>query len=287
MDNSSYFIKNRSLFGSFPTQESVEELENHGVRYFVDLTDIDKEKKISAYKTKYTYINYKINDHSIPTDLLSFSCLIIKISKIIKNLTPEQRVYIHCKGGHGRSGVVVACILCHIFNLSPQDSLIYTTKCHSRRKNMKERWRQLGSPQNYYQKRFVYKFFENINICDTDENIEKLCFFSNHPIKTETETYNNVYKAYSKYIEKYSFGDENIDDKIKIKIMSTILKMKLNKYPEIHNIVMNTGLKRLIYISKEDIFWGNGSTNTGKNYLGKIWMKIRNEYYEQHSRSNN
>ena len=45
MDNSSYFIKNRSLFGSFPTQESVQELEEHGVRYFVDLTDITREKK--------------------------------------------------------------------------------------------------------------------------------------------------------------------------------------------------------------------------------------------------
>ena len=99
MDNSSYFIKNRSLFGSFPSQESVEELENHGVRYFVDLTDISKEKKISAYKTKYTYINYKIADHSIPTDLISFSCFIIKISSIIKNLNLDERVYVHCKGG--------------------------------------------------------------------------------------------------------------------------------------------------------------------------------------------
>ena len=69
--------------------------------------------------------------------------------------------------------------------------------------------------------------------------------------------------------------------------MSTILRMKLNKYPEIHSMIMNTGLKRLIYISKEDIFWGNGVTNTGKNYLGKILMKIRNDYYEQQSKSNN
>ena len=99
MDNSSYFIKNRALFGSFPTQESILELEDHGVRYFVDLTDLTKEKKIFAYKTKYTYINYPIDDHSIPDNIRTFSSFIIKISNIIKNLKQDQRILIHCKGG--------------------------------------------------------------------------------------------------------------------------------------------------------------------------------------------
>ena len=99
MDNSSYFIKDRALFGSFPSQESVLELEENGVRYFVDLTDISKEKKIFAYSTKYTYINYSIDDHSIPNDIITFSAFIIKISNIIKNLKKDERVYIHCKGG--------------------------------------------------------------------------------------------------------------------------------------------------------------------------------------------
>ena len=48
MDYCSYFIKDKAIFGSFPTQESVYELENEGVKYFVDLTDNDKEKKITS-----------------------------------------------------------------------------------------------------------------------------------------------------------------------------------------------------------------------------------------------
>jgi hypothetical protein len=35
MERSSYFIKDKALFGSYPTQESVEELEKEGVRYFI------------------------------------------------------------------------------------------------------------------------------------------------------------------------------------------------------------------------------------------------------------
>ena len=50
-------------------------------------------------KTKYCYINYPIDDHSTPIDLVSFSSFIIKISNIIKNLNDGERLYLHCKGG--------------------------------------------------------------------------------------------------------------------------------------------------------------------------------------------
>ena len=38
MENYSYFIENKALFGSYPSQETIEILEKEGVRYFVDLT---------------------------------------------------------------------------------------------------------------------------------------------------------------------------------------------------------------------------------------------------------
>jgi hypothetical protein len=145
------------MFGSFPTQESVNELEHEGVRYFIDLTDNEKEKKITSYTTKYTYINYPIKDNYVPIDLATFTVFIIKIAKIIKNLT-QEKVYIHCKGGHGRSGVVVSCLLCYIFKLTPYESLEYTTKCHNNRHIMRDKWRKIGSPQTYLQNH-PYKFF--------------------------------------------------------------------------------------------------------------------------------
>ena len=45
MNYCSYFIKDKCMFGSFPTQESVNELEHEGVRYFIDLTYNEKENK--------------------------------------------------------------------------------------------------------------------------------------------------------------------------------------------------------------------------------------------------
>jgi hypothetical protein len=39
MDSSSFFIENKALFGSFPTQDKVRLLESEGVRWFINLTD--------------------------------------------------------------------------------------------------------------------------------------------------------------------------------------------------------------------------------------------------------
>lgn len=58
MNRCSYFIQNKALFGSYPTQESVLELEEHGVRYFVDLTH-NGEKNTTPYETKYKYIRFR------------------------------------------------------------------------------------------------------------------------------------------------------------------------------------------------------------------------------------
>ena len=44
MEYASFFITDKALFGSFPTQAQVEELESTGVRYFVDLTNPNESK---------------------------------------------------------------------------------------------------------------------------------------------------------------------------------------------------------------------------------------------------
>ena len=115
----SMFIENRAYFGGYPTQEFLEELESeHNVRYFIDLT-CDNEKGITPYTTKYNYIRYPILDNRIPDNIISFVLFIIKLKKIIDSLNnTTDKIYIHCRGGHGRSGIVVASLLCYIYKIN-------------------------------------------------------------------------------------------------------------------------------------------------------------------------
>ena len=88
MNNCSFFIKDKALFGSSPSQKSVEELEENGVKYFIDLTTPEEKEqnKVKFYITKYNYINYPIIDRHIPTDWRNYASFIIKICKIIKKI---------------------------------------------------------------------------------------------------------------------------------------------------------------------------------------------------------
>lgn len=275
MNNASFFIKNRALFGSFPTQDAVEELEQNGVKYFINLTDITKEKNIIPYTTKYVHINYPILDNYIPTNLSRFSSFIIKISNIIKSLKRGELVYIHCRAGHSRSAIVVACIICYIFKLSSIDSLQYTTKCHSNRINLRERRRKLGAPQSLIQKKFVHHFFENLILKD---NKFSNGFLNNSlfSVKTELGIFPTSQLAFNKHINEYMIKNnffENDVENIKNEIMTKILKLKFEQNIKIKENLLNTGLKNLIYQNKNDYFWSDD------NKLGKIIMQIRNEYY--------
>lgn len=169
MDRCSYFIPGRALFGSHPIRiigcvyNAVKELEDNGIRYFIDLTFSD-ETNISDYTTSFFYKRYPIRDMKTPNNWYTFSKLILEICEIINSLKDDEKIYIHCKGGHGRAGLVAACVLCQYLQINAQESLDMIMKYHSDRKIMRDKWRRIGSPQTYGQKEFVKKFFDPLYV---------------------------------------------------------------------------------------------------------------------------
>jgi predicted NAD-dependent protein-ADP-ribosyltransferase YbiA (DUF1768 family) len=302
MDTSSFFIKDKALFGSFPSQESVLELEQKGVRYFIDLTTPEeKETKITQYTTKYEYINYPIVDRNIPTNWYSYAFFIIKICNLIKYLKVNEKIYIGCRGGHGRSGVVTASILCHMFGLSPEESLEYTTKCHSNRKTLKDKWRKIGSPQTFMQKKFIYKFFAPLKFYRTVKYVNTTGFsnFSNHSVYIEGigtfPTSESAYQAH-KNLEDYEYVKKQLNsktpllsiyygdntnicsnwDSTKFQILEMITQLKFDQHEEIRMNLMNTGLRPLI-----DCTYKFRDVDRTNNIMGEILTRIRNKYYQQ------
>lgn len=263
MEKCSYFIEDKALFGSFPTQATVELLEEQGVRFFIDLTE-DTESKIVPYVTKYTYIKYSIPDRSYPNDWKSFAKLIIRISNIIQK--DEGKIYIHCKGGHGRSGILVACILTHLYNISPAEALRRTSFFHSKRPIMKEKWRKIGSPQSKRQKDFVYKFFRPLFFYKPCRSSLLLGLHnkSPHPVEINGEKYPNAYYAFHSLKTPTN----------QVECMYEILENKFLQNENIRKNFTNTGLRPFIKISLDN-FWGYGAQGTGKNIQGKLLDRLR------------
>jgi hypothetical protein len=305
MERSSYFIKDRAMFGSFPSQKDVDELESNGVKYFVNLTHAD-EKKISPYTTKYTQISFPIVDRHVPKDWAAFALLIIRLSDIIKSLKQKESLYLHCKGGHGRSGVVVASLFCYMFGMSPENALEQTTKSHSKRSVMREKWRKLGSPQTYYQKNFIHKFFEPLMFYRAYTTGISAGFsnFTSHPVEIKgfgafftSEAAIQAYKnpMDKEYVEKQENTQNPITSKrlgrktelrsdwIEVcdKIAYKVIKAKFNQNLELKENLIRTGLRPIVQHTRSDYFWGDGGDGTGRNKLGKILTNIREEFYRE------
>ena len=298
MDRCSQFIKNRALFGSFPTQDSINELEHAGVRYFIDLTT-GVEDKTTPYQTKHTYMKYPIVDRRTPQNWKSFAVFIIKVANIISNLKDGDMIYVHCKGGHGRSGVVVASLLCHIFGMTASMALERTTKCHNKRSIMRDKWRSLGSPQTSSQKSFVHRFFEPLYFYRAYKTgrISGLPNFSRHQVtipdlgtfptaeaafqasKNPTNKdyiemqKNSKSPVHSKHIGKSVYLRKDWEE-VKDSVMYEILRCKFEQNTDAYFNLVNTCIRPLVSHTS-DPYWGTGLNGLGENKMGKVLSDLR------------
>lgn len=84
----------------------------------------------------------------------------------------------------------------------------------------------------------------------------------------------------AKSIAKSNFGTatEKKNWKInKVSTMEQILLAKLNQHEEVRLALLSTGDKVVAEDSPTDYFWGIGEDGSGKNMLGKLWVKLRDE----------
>jgi ribA/ribD-fused uncharacterized protein len=299
MNHCAFFIKDKALFGSHPTQDRVKELEENGIKYFINLT-CEGEKKIIPFTTQYTYISYPMQDHKAPKDWRSFAKLILYLSNIILNLKENDKIHINCKAGVGRSGVVVACLLCYIKKITPDEAIELTTKYHRERAIIKENIKKLTSPQTISQKNFVKKFFDKLYFYKAFKYGRTMGFsnFSLHQVEIPNVGIFPSAEAsfqYFKNINDSEYVKKLLDSKTpsiskklgklfpepenKYEIMEQILIYKFNQNLEIKENLLNTGLKTIISTDKNDKYFGIGIDNSGKNVLGILLMKIREKFY--------
>jgi ribA/ribD-fused uncharacterized protein len=68
-------------------------------------------------------------------------------------------------------------------------------------------------------------------------------------------------------------------DDVKIWVMEDIVRHKLEQNPYVLHKLLQAGDKEIEIVedSPKDSFWGWGPDRKGRNELGKIWMRLRDE----------
>lgn len=114
----SYSIFGNDLFfaGEYPgdkyekkAEEKIKHMLHFGVRHFVDLTEEGELRPYSHLLPKgTTYTRFPIKDCGVPESVEEVQDLLLRMKDLQKM---EGYVYLHCWGGVGRTGLIVACYL--------------------------------------------------------------------------------------------------------------------------------------------------------------------------------
>ena len=105
---------------------------------------------------------------------------------------------------------------------------------------------------------------------------------ASHFFKTAPALARKIYKAKSAH-ETYKLAKANSDKapknwrEMKAGIMEDIIRHKLKQNPYVMHKLMQTGKRLIVEDSPKDSFWGWGPNRNGRNELGKIWMRLRDE----------
>jgi len=109
-----------------------------------------------------------------------------------------------------------------------------------------------------------------------------------HFFETAPDLVYEIIKARSAH-EAFKIAQTNADkapadwDEIKVRVMEEICWAKLVQHEYVQRKLMQTGDMPLIEDSPKDGFWGWGEDHQGRNELGKIWMRLRDEWRDHFS----
>jgi len=81
-----------------------------------------------------------------------------------------------------------------------------------------------------------------------------------------------------------SARDADWDSK-KLDVVEAILRAKLAQHQEARGALRDSGDEEIIEDSPTDYFWGVGADGTGRNMLGRLWMKLRQEFEDMPTRA--
>jgi len=214
---------NRLYFGPFPNQLMIDRLLEEKFNLIVNLTmeneniynENEKEEDKLMYRIpKSKYIHYPIKDNDIPECPISYCSIISKMKHLYEE---NKKIYIHCRGGHGRSGMVSSSLL---ITLKPDKNIKEVIEdinsSHINRTILRNKWKKKSTPFNYNQYLFILKIHKNIYININNKYYGWLVF--NEMIEHNGNSYYNIYDFFMNTLcdkeEKESFMDSYFLNKI-------------------------------------------------------------------------
>ena len=144
----SVILHGQIAFGKAPTPSQVKHLIDKGYKTFVNLLVVDK----ANYEAP-NIIYFPIDEDKGPKK--DMRELMKQLNDLLRKGEP---IYVHCKNGRGRTGVVVSCLLALYLDIDATIAIDILNFSHRRGHGTGRRWQKFIIPSHRIQRRFIYKF---------------------------------------------------------------------------------------------------------------------------------
>lgn len=249
-----------SYFGSYPTTECIQLLYDQHFDYMINLT-VFQEKNLIQYKDPpIKVLYYPIKDNNVPQNWENFSYLVVWLSKQIEQ---GKRIFIHCKGGHGRSCLLITCIIYYLSDrMNAREAIEHTVYIHNQRTDMSIRWKGIKSPFSKSQYIFLYKFLNPICILKSYNTGYQAGFSGSSlfEIAVDSNIYSNLDAAFQAL---RTTSDSEYE------LMLKLTKIKFDLHPELQYNLLITSIRKIYDYSRYAF---------KDNLIGKCLMEIREQY---------
>ena len=163
----SFYVGENIYAGEYPgakdeadAKAKIRQMTQFGVRHYIDLTE---ERELRPYAhllpSDTTYTRFPIRDVSVPKSIDEVKTLIEHINEL--SARNDGYVYIHCWGGVGRTGTIVACYLAqHMEHPTLENALLQLRTLFA--EMPKSAYRH--TPETKPQVQFVQEFIQPITL---------------------------------------------------------------------------------------------------------------------------
>lgn len=162
----SYYIGSKNVFaGEYPgdkygekAETKLQQMIRFGVRHFIDLTEAGELTPYAhLLPPECTHTRFPIRDVSVPQSVDEVCKLILRIKELASR--DDGYVYVHCWGGVGRTGVIVACYLAEEMEKLSFDEVMKNLRDHF--SDMPKSAHRV-TPETKEQEAFVARYIEEV-----------------------------------------------------------------------------------------------------------------------------
>lgn len=232
----SCLIENRLYFGPFPNQLMIDRLSEENFDLIVNLTTEGEEDMYAIKNEK--YLSFPIPDNSIPVCTIDYCSFITRFKY---EYYIGKKIYVHCRGGHGRSSMVCCSLLCCLFGYDLKESINLVTAAHNDRVMLRNKWRLKKSPLHHCQFLFLVKIHKNIYINHTNQTKYYSWLSlkaSSKPVSYNEYNYQNLYDLL--------YYDNNMTSCEKFRILYNYFMEKITKNSDMLIKFQLTYLKKFV-----------------------------------------